>query len=150
MNAADTGLDVRLGDLEGVEVPAEARFRVRQDRREPRRDAEAVDAVDLVGALQRTVDAPRQRRSAVGRVEALVGIGLPGAVGVRRHLPAREVDRLEAGADHLHCLATRHRAERVDVVLGLKQMPEPLGGMLGEGIADRQSPAQRYHLVGTS
>ena len=53
VNAADAGLDVGLGDLEGVERPAEAGLRVRHDRREPRRGAEAVDTVDLVGALQR-------------------------------------------------------------------------------------------------
>ena len=132
VNAAYAGLDVGLGDLEGVERPAEAGLGIRQDWREPARGAEAIDAVDLVGALQRTVDAPRERRPAVGRVEALVGVGLAGAVGVRRHLPAREVDRLEARAHHLHGLAAGHRTQGVDVVLGGEQMPEPVGGMLGE------------------
>ena len=132
VDAADAGLDVGLGDLEGVERPAEAGLRIRHDRREPVRGTETVDAVDLVGALQRTVDAPRERRAAVGRVEALVGIGLPGAVGVRSHLPAREVNRLEAGAHHLHGLAAGHRAEGVNVIFGGEQMPEPARGVLGE------------------
>ena len=39
----------------------------------------------------------------------------PGQVGVGRDLPAREVDGLQAGLDHLHGLVAGQRAERVDV-----------------------------------
>ena len=72
----------------------------------------ALGPVDLVGAQQRVVDALHERGHAVRRVEALVGVGLPGEVRVGRDLPAGEVDRLEPGLDHLHGLAAGHRAER--------------------------------------
>ena len=62
------------------------------------------------------------RRTSAGarvrRVEALVGIGVPGEVRVGGDLPAGDVDRLRPGLDHLHRLAAGERAERGDVRLG--------------------------------
>ena len=77
--------------------------------------------VDLVGAQQRVVDPPHDRGDRVGRVEALVGVGLAAEVGVGRDLPAGQVDRLEPGADLLHRLVAGQRAEGVDVVLVVQQ-----------------------------
>ena len=78
----------------------------------------ALGVLDLVGALERAVDAPDDLRDRVRRVEALVRVGLPGGVGVGRDLPAGQVDRLEAGLHHLHGLVPGERAERVHVRLG--------------------------------
>ena len=83
----------------------------------------ALGRVDLVGAEQRTVDALHERRRAVRRVEALIRIRVSGEVGVRSDLPAGEVDRLQAGLDHLHGLRAGHRAERGDVVLRVRGAP---------------------------
>ena len=57
--------------------------------------------------MQRVVEPPHERRHGVRRIEALVRIGLPGEVRVAGHLPAAQVDRLEARLDHLHRLVRR-------------------------------------------
>src|SRR6185295_7438426 len=49
-------------------------------------------------------------------------------------LPAGEVDGLEAGPHLLDRLATGQRAERVDVVLAVQQLPQPLRAPLGERV----------------
>ena len=90
--------------------------------------------MDLVGAAQCVDDPPYQSRGGVGRVEALVGVDLIGQVGVARHLPAGEVDRLEPGLDHLHRLPSAHRAEGVDVVAGGEHLPEPLRHQPADGV----------------
>ena len=51
---------------------------------------------------------------------------MPGEVRVGSDLPAAEVDRLQAGLDHLHRLAAGERAERGDVLVRLQELPEPL------------------------
>ena len=86
----------------------------------------ALRPLDLVGAQERVVEPPHHRRHAVRRIEALVGIGRLGRVRVARHLPAREVDRLQTGAHHLHGLASGQRAEGHDRLRALKQPPETL------------------------
>ena len=96
VHAGGAGLDHRLHQLEGVQRAAEAGLGVGDDRREPVGAVAALRVLDLVGAQQRVVDPADERRHAVGRVEALVGVGLAGEVRVRRDLPAGEVDRLQA------------------------------------------------------
>ena len=98
--------------------------------------------------MQRVVDAADDRRHRVGRVEALVGVGLPGEVAVGGDLPAGQVDRLEPGAHLLHGLAAGVGAERADVVLGVQQVPEVLGAAVGERrlLADRA--AERDDVLG--
>ena len=106
--------------------------------------------VDLVGAEQGVVQAPHERRAAVGRVEALVGIGLPGEVGVGGDLPAAQVDRLQAGLDHLHGLAAGERAERGHVVLGRGAAPRAARAEPGQRVLDLDraaQPARRPRLV---
>ena len=125
MDAGRAGLDIGLHDLEAVEGPAEAGFGVGDDRREPVALRAALAMLDLVGALQRPVDPPAQLGPGIGRIERLVGIHGAGGVGVGGDLPAREIDRLEAGADHLHRLVAGDRAQRVDIILAVQQLPEP-------------------------
>ena len=93
VHAGGARLDIGLHDLEDVERPAEAGFRVGDDRREPGLDrALALHRLDLVGALQRAIDLPDQLRPGIRRVERLVGIHRARRVGVGRDLPARQVD----------------------------------------------------------
>ena len=84
----------------------------------------------------------------VGRVEALVRVGLPGQVGVGGDLPAGQVDRLEPGPDLLHRLVAGQRAERVHVVLGVQQVPQPLGAQPGQRVLLLHRAAQPDHVLG--
>jgi hypothetical protein len=52
--------------------------------------------LDLVGALEGVVDALHNLGHRVHGVQALVGVGLQGRVGITCHLPARQVDGLQA------------------------------------------------------
>jgi hypothetical protein len=114
VHAGGAGLDHRLHQFEGVEHAAEAGFRVGHDRLQEVDVVLAFGVVHLVGAQQRVVDALDDRRHRVGRVQRLVRVHLPGQVGVGGHLPAGQVDRLQAGLDLLHGLVAGQRAERVD------------------------------------
>ena len=104
--------------------------------------------LDLVGALQGAVDLATQLRTGIGRIERLVGIHRAGGVGVGGDLPARQVDRLQPGADHLHRLIAGQRAERVDVRLGLEQLPQLQRATVGEGVLDRHRAAQPGDILG--
>ena len=142
VHAGGAGLDHRLHQLEGVQRPAEAGLGVGDDRREPVGAVRALGAVDLVGAQERVVQPPDERRRAVRRVEALVGVRVAGEVGVGGDLPAGEVDRLQARLDHLDGLAAGHRAERRHVRLGLQELPEALGAEARERVLDADGAAQ--------
>jgi hypothetical protein len=155
VHAGRAGLDERAHELIRVEVAAKAGLRVGHDGRKPVHVRLARRVLDLVGALERIVDAlddlwwcgvvcvcvcvcRGERRSeegtrhitvvpqvhhnrptsnrrasshhtthnthsapthlwhAVHGVQGLVGVGLQRSVGVTRHLPARQVDRLQA------------------------------------------------------
>ena len=87
-------------------------------------------------------DALDELRRGIGRIERLVGIHGGGGVGVGRHLPAGEVDRLQAGAHLLHRLIARHRAERIDEIFLVNELPEPVGAHLGQRLADLDRAAQ--------
>jgi hypothetical protein len=89
VHARGAGLDHGLHQLVGVERAAEAGLGVGHDRREPVALGRlALGVLDLIGALQRLVDALHHARHAVGRVQALVGVHLAREVRVGRHLPA--------------------------------------------------------------
>ena len=93
----------------------------------------------------------RRRTSAgraVRRVEALVGVRRAGEVRVGRDLPAGEVDRLEAGANHLDGLAAGERAERADRLVGLDQLPEALRAELRERVLLDDRAAQADDVLG--
>src|SRR5699024_3536687 len=122
-----TGADHALHQLVGVENTTETGLGVGDDRGQP------VGGVvitlrpgDLVGAQERVVDPTHDGRNRVGRVEALVRVGVAGEVRIGGHLPAGEVDRLQPGTDLLDRLVTGERTERVDVVLVVEQVPEAL------------------------
>ena len=126
--------------------PAEAGLGVGDDRREPVALRAAFHMLDLVGALEGAVDPAAQLGAGIGRVERLVRIHGAGGVGVGGDLPARQVDRLQAGADHLHRLVAGDGAERVHIILGLEQLPQPVGAAAGEAVLDRDRAAQPLDL----
>ena len=128
----------RLRQLEGVQHTAEARLGVGYDGCEPvgLRFVLARFMGDLVGALERVVHPPDQVGYAVDGVDALVGIGLPGAVHVPRHLPAAAIDRRKPGLDHLHGLRASQRAECIHIWRRVQQVPEPPGPENGQGMLD--------------
>ena len=94
VHAGGAGFDEGLHDLEAIERTAEAGFRVRDDRREVIDVALAFERLNLIDARKGVVDALYERGGAVGRIQALIGIGLAGQVGVGGNLPARQVNRL--------------------------------------------------------
>ncbi len=136
VRTGDAGRDHGLLQLVDVERATEACFAVGDDRGgEPVVDGGvALDLGDLVGAQQGVVDAAHDLRDRVGRVEALVGVGVSGQVRVTGDLPAGQVDGLEACTDLLNGLVTGQRAQRVDVVLVVHEVPEDLGTTACEGL----------------
>jgi len=148
VNARGAGLDHALHELVGVEGAAEAGLGVGHDGREPVGGLLAVDVVDLVGALQRLVDALDERRDAVGGVQALVGVDVAGEVGVGGGLPSADVDRLEAGADLLHGLVAGDGAERGHERLAAHQLPEALGAEARQRVFDLHRAAQADDVLG--
>jgi hypothetical protein len=126
MHAGGAGFDHRLHQLIGIQHAAETGFGIGHDRLQEIDGMVALGMVELVGAQQGVVDALDHLRHRIGRVQRLVGIHLAGQVGVGRHLPAAQVDRLQAGLDLLHRLVAGHGAERVDEILGMQRLPELL------------------------
>ena len=149
MHARGPGLDHGLGEFKDVERPAETGLGVGDDGGEPVRPVLPVAAflvVNLVGALECLVDAPDHGRDTVGRIQALVGIHLPGEVRVRGDLPAGEVDGLQPGPDLLDGLVAGQGAEGVDVILDVEQLPQALGAHPGQGVCDLDRTAQAVHV----
>ena len=105
--------------------------------------------LDLVGALQGAVDPLRKLWARIRRIERLVGIHGAGGVGVGRGLPAGQIDRLEARADHLHGLVASDGAERADRLVLLQQLPQLERAAAGERVLDRERAAQAQNVVGT-
>ena len=135
VGASDTGGDHRLLQLEDVERATEAGLAVGDDRGQPvLHRGVALDLGDLVGALQRVVDPANHLRHRVGRVQALVGVGVAGQVGVTGDLPAGQVDGLQAGAHLLHGLVAGQRTERVDPLQVVQLVPQHLRAATGQGV----------------
>src|ERR1039457_4496495 len=88
-------------------------------RPDPMQTARPFGAMDLVGTLQGVVDGAHHRGHAVGRIQALVRIHLAAQIGIARHLPAAQVDRLQPGLHLLHRLIAGERTERRHVWLGV-------------------------------
>jgi len=147
VHARRAGLDHRLHDLERIERAAETGLGVGDDRREVVERVAPLGVLDLVGPAEGVVDGSHQGRRTVAGVQALIGIHLPGEVGVGRDLPAAQVDGLQTGLDHLDCLVTRHGTQGGDVGLGVQQLPEPLGAAARQGGFDVDRAAQPGDIV---
>ena len=150
VNAGSACLDEGLHDLEGIERSAETGLGIGDDRCEPGVDRKPVAfrSLDLVGALQGAVDALGKLRRGVRRIERLVGIHGRGGVGIGGNLPAREIDRLQPGANHLHGLVAGERAKRVDEVFLVNELPEAIGAHFGERVLDLDRAAQLEDVCG--
>ena len=146
VDAGRAGLDHRAHQLVGLEWAAEACLGVGDDRKQPV-DLPSLDRLDLAGAQQRVVQPADECGRAVGRVEALVGIRLPGEVCVCGDLPAGEVDRFQAGLRHLHRLAAGEGAESGDVLITLEELPEPFGAAAGERVLDVDGAAEALDVL---
>jgi hypothetical protein len=140
--------NIGLHDLEAVQWPAEAGLRVGDDGSEPVALGSALGMLDLVGALERAIDPPTQLRPSIGWIERLVRVHGARSVGVGRHLPATEVDRLQAGAHHLHRLIAGQRAQRVDVGLGLQELPQSVRPPPRQRVFDGNGAAQPLYILG--
>jgi hypothetical protein len=78
----------------------------------------------MIGALERLVDPLHHRGNRVRGIEALIGIDLTRQIGIRRHLPAREINGLQTRAHHLHRLIARERAKAGDIRASVQEFPE--------------------------
>ena len=147
VDASRARLDHRAHHLEGVERPAEAGLRVGHDRRQEVVVA-ALAPRDLVGTAQRVVDALDDRGDRVRRVERLVRVGVAGQVRVGRHLPPREVDRLQARLRALHGLVAGQASQRGDVVARGDQPPELGRRLPRQGVVLADAAPQPDDLLG--
>ena len=148
MDAGGARLDIGLHDLEAVQGPAEAGFGIGDDRREPVALRSTFHMLDLVGALQRAVDPAAQFGPGIGRIERLIRIHRARRVGIGGDLPARQIDGVESGADHLHRLVAGDGSQRPHRLVAAEHRPQPLGAAAGEAVLDRHRAAQAEHLGG--
>jgi hypothetical protein len=141
------GADHRLHQFEGVQHATKTGFGVGDDRREVVDVAlvarvDVLRVLDFVGATEGVVDALDDLRYRIDRIQRLVGVHRGVGVVVGGDLPARQIDRLDAGLDLLHRLAAGQRTEAVDVGLVIDQIPELFGAAAGDGVFDRERTAQ--------
>src|SRR3984893_10635266 len=94
------------------------------------------------------VDAAAHMGNTVGRVKALIGIHLAGVVSIRRDLPSTDVNGLNTGLHLLHGLVAGHRAQRVDIGLGLQQLPQALGAHASQRVLDVDRSTETQHIFG--
>ena len=146
MHAGGARLDHRLHQLEGVKGAAKSGFGVGNQRHEPVNTVLAFGVMDLVGANEGVVEASAKIGYRVGGIETLVGIHLAGVVGVSRNLPAANIDGLQAGGDHLHCLIAGYGAESVDILFGGQHLPQASGAETRQRMLDAECAAQAHHI----
>src|SRR5262249_60424966 len=75
-------------------------------------------------------------------------VGLAGQVRVGGDLPSGQVDRWKAGPDLLDRLVAGDRAQRGNEVLGVQQVPQPLGAEPGKRVILLYRAAQPYNVPG--
>ena len=107
--------DHRLHQLKRVQVAAESRFSIGDDRSKPVHAILAFSVMHLVGAQKSIVDFLHHVGNAVAGIQALVRIHLPGKIGVARHLPTAQVNGFQSGQHLLHGLVAGHGAQRFHV-----------------------------------
>ncbi len=71
----------------------------------------------------------------------------PDDVRVGGDLPAGQIDRLEAGADHLHRLVAGESAERAHRLVLVQQLPQLQRTAAGQRMLDRNRAAQPQHVL---
>ncbi len=141
MHACRTRFDHCFHEFEHVQRATEACLGIRHDRRKPVDILLTLCIMNLVGSLERVVNPAHNLWHAVRGVQALVGVHLPGEVGICGNLPAAEIDRLQSGLDLLHCLIAGHCAQGRDVGFRVQEVPQPLGAHARQRIFDLNRPA---------
>ena len=126
VNPCCTGFYHTLHKLEHIEWATKTGFGIGDDRGKPVNAIFPFGMVNLIGSLQCLVNTFDDMRHTVGRIEALVGIHLSGQIRIRGHLPAAQVDRLQASPDLLNGLIARQCTQSRHIGLGAQQMPESL------------------------
>src|SRR5713226_1134139 len=96
VNTCRASLDHGFHQLENVQRASETSLCIGHDRSEPVGVSFALGSLNLVGTLKGLVDAAYNMGNAIGRIEALIGIHLPGKVGVSGNLPAAEINGFQA------------------------------------------------------
>ena len=147
MHTRYASLDIGFHDFKTVQRPAEPGFCISDNWNEPVTVCAAFTVFDLIGTLQGTVDLARQFRSGIGRVEALVGIHRTGHIGIGCNLPARQVNRLQSGAGHLHRLIAGHGAKGIDIIFRSQQLPQFAGSPVGQSMLDLHRSTQLRHIL---
>ena len=148
VHAGGARLDKGLHDLEAVQGAAETGLRIRHDGGEPVALGAPLRMLDLVCALKRAVDAPTKLGGGVRRIQGLVRIHGARRIGVGRHLPARQIDGLQARPDHLHGLVSGHGAQCIDEGFGVQQLPQAVCAALRQSVGDRNRAAKPQHVLG--
>ncbi len=136
MHARGASLDHGLHKLECIQVAAETRLGIGDDRGKPIDARVAVERMNLVGTNECIVDALDQLRYRVDRVKALVRVHDAGTVGVTGHLPSRAVDRLEARLHLLDRLVAGHRTQPAQRIRLVDEAPEFLGAQARQRVFD--------------
>src|SRR5215469_3302963 len=149
VHAGGPGFNHRLHQFKRVQIAAKTGFGVRDHRRQPVLSILALGVVNLIRAQERLVDTAHEARDAVGRIEALVRVHLPGEIRVGSDLPAADVDRLQSCFDLLNGLVAGRRAESRDVRLAVEQAPKPLRAEARESVFDRDRAAETLDVFGT-
>ena len=104
MYACRACFDHSFHEFEDVKGTAKAGFRVGYDGCKPVGITIAFGGLNLVCSLQRLVDAFDDVRYAICRIQALIGVHLPGKVCISCDLPSTQIDGLESCFDLLHSL----------------------------------------------
>ncbi|CPM55675.1 Uncharacterised protein [Bordetella pertussis] len=153
VHASRARLDHGLHQFEGVEHAAETGLGIGHDGRV------VIDVIlvarvlafhplDLVATRQGVVDPAHHLRHRVGGVQRLVRVHLAGQVGVAGHLPAGQVDGLQAGLDLLHGLVAGQRAQRIDEGLAMQRIPQAGRAAARQRMLDGHRAAQADHILG--
>jgi hypothetical protein len=147
VHARGTRFDHRAHQLEGVQVSAEPRLGVGDDRRQPLAVCLAGRPRDLVRPSQRVVDPADHGGHRVGRIERLVRVGVAREVRVRGDLPAGEVDRLQARFHAFDGLPAGQAPERGHMIFAVQQIPEQLRPPPGQGVLLAERASETDHLL---
>ncbi len=152
VHAGGAGLDHGLHQLEGVEHAAETGFGIGHDGGEIVDEAFvtgllAFHPLNLIGSGEGVVDALDHAGHRVGRIQRLVGIHLASQVGITRHLPARQVDGLQAGLDLLHGLVASQGAQGVDERHVVHLLPKTIRTATGQRMLNHHRTAQAHHFL---
>jgi hypothetical protein len=104
--------------------------------------------MDLVSAMQGAVNVFDQHGGTIDGIKTLIRIHLSRAVGIRRDLPAAQVDCFQTGPGHLYRLIAGECTERVHVGFVLHQRPQLVSPTARERVFDAHATTEAQHIFG--